>query len=65
MSFQLILNPRLVIDRVHTAVKITYNTKMNHIMLSFPDYYNSIFIDRFPYKYKNWLLHGILIIPVH
>ena len=49
---------RLVIDRVHTDVKITYNTKMKHIMVSFSDYYNSIFIDRVPYKHKNWQLHG-------
>ena len=44
----------LVIDKVHTDVKITYNTKMNHIMVSFADYCNSIFIDRAPYKHKNW-----------
>ena len=35
------------------------NTKMNHIMVSFLDYYNSIFIDRVPYKHKNWQLDGI------
>ena len=55
---------RFATDIVHTYVKITYNTKMNHIMVSLPDYYNSIFIDRFPYKHKSWQLHGILIIPV-
>ena len=33
---------------------------MNHIIVSFSDYYNSIFIDRVPYKHKNWQLHGIL-----
>ena len=49
----------LVIDKVHTDVKITYNTKMNHIMASFADYGNSIFIDRALYKHKNWQLHGI------
>ena len=32
-------------------------------MVSFSDYQNSIFIDRVPYKQKNWQLHGILIIP--
>ena len=31
---------------------------MNHIMVSFSDPY------RVPYKHKNWLFHGILIIPV-
>ena len=35
------------------------NTKMNHIMVSFLDYYNSIFIDRVPCKHKNWQLDGI------
>ena len=33
-------------------------------MVSFPDYYNSIFNDRAPYKHKNCQLHGSLIIPV-
>ena len=33
---------------------------MIHIMVSFSDYQNSIFIDRVPYKHKNWQLHGIL-----
>ena len=28
------------------------------------DHYNSIFIDRAPYKEKTWQFHGILIIPV-
>ena len=37
---------------------------MNHILVSLLDYYNSIFIERVPYKHKNWQLHGILIIPV-
>ena len=43
---------RLVIVRVHTDVKITYNTKISHIIVSFSDYCNSIFIDRVPYKHK-------------
>ena len=55
---------RLVIDKLYTNVKITYNTKMIHIMVSFSDYQNSIFIDRVPYKHKNWQLHGILQISV-
>ena len=38
---------------------------MNHTMVSFSDYQNSIFIDRFPHKHKNWQLHGILQISVH
>ena len=32
-------------------------------MVFFSDYYDSMFIDRFPYKHKNWQLHGILITP--
>ena len=52
---------RLVIDRVHTDKKITNNTKMNHIMVSFWDHHNSIFIDRAPSKYKDWKFNGILI----
>ena len=37
---------------------------MIHIMVSFSDYQNSIFIDRVPYKHENWQLHGILQIFV-
>ena len=55
---------RLVTDRLNTDIKTTYNTKMIHIMVSFSDYQNSIFIDRVPYKHKNWQLHGILQISV-
>ena len=33
-------------------------------MVSFSDHYNSIFIDRVPYKNINWQFHGILIIPL-
>ena len=35
------------IDRVYTDIKIPSNTKVNHIMVSFTDHYNAIFIDRF------------------
>ena len=55
---------RLVIDRLYTDVKITYNTKMIHIIKSFLDYLNSIFIDSVPYKHNNWQLHGILQVSV-
>ena len=37
---------------------------MIHIMVSLSDYQNSIFVDRVPYKYKNWQHHGILQIFV-
>ena len=53
----------MVIDRIHTNIKITNNTEMNRIMVSSSDHYKSIFIDRVPYKSKNWQFHGILIIP--
>ena len=40
------------IDWVYTDIKIASNTKINHIMVSFTDQYNAIFIDRFPWKSK-------------
>ena len=36
------------IDRFYTDVKIASNTKNNHMMVSFTDHYNAIFIDRLP-----------------
>ena len=54
----------LVLDSLYTDVKITYNTTMIPIVVSFSDYQNSIFIDRIPYKHKNWQLHGVLQISV-
>ena len=35
-----------------TDIKIANNTKINHIMVSFTDYYNVISIDRLPAKTK-------------
>ena len=40
------------IDMVYTDIKIAYNTKINHIIVSFTDHYNAIFIDRLPSKTK-------------
>ena len=40
------------IDRVYTDIKIASNTKINHIMVSLTDHYNTIFIDRFLSKTK-------------
>ena len=40
------------IDRVYTDIKIASNTKINHIIVSFTDYHNAIFIDRLPSKAK-------------
>ena len=43
---------RSKIDKVYTDIKIVSNTKINHIMVSFTDHYNAVFIDRFPSKTK-------------
>ena len=40
------------IDRIYTDLKIASNIKTNHIMISFTDHYNAIFIDIFPSKTK-------------
>ena len=40
------------INRVYTDIQIASNTKINHIMISFTDYYNSISIDRNELKSK-------------
>ena len=41
------------------------NTKINHIMVSFTDHYNAIFIDRFPSKTKigkdSWYFNNSLL----
>ena len=41
---------RSTIDRGYTDIKMTSNTKINHIMVPFTDYYNAIFIERFAQK---------------
>ena len=43
---------RSTINRVYTDTKMASNTKINHIMVSFTDHYNAIFIDRFSSKTK-------------
>ena len=49
---------------MHTDIKVANNTKMNRILVPFSDYYNSIFVDRVPYKHKTlYQRRGILIIP--
>ena len=40
------------IDKVYTDIKMASNTKINHIIVSFTDHYNAIFIDRLPSKTK-------------
>ena len=56
---------RSKIDRVYNYVKIASNTKMNHIMISFTDHYNAIFIDRFPSQTKigkdSWYFNNSLL----
>ena len=44
---------------VHTDIKITNNTKMNHIMVSFSDHCNSTFIDSVPDIHKNCQSYSI------
>ena len=39
-------------DMVYTDVQMASNTKINHIMVFFTDYYNTIFIERFLSKTK-------------
>ena len=50
------------IDGVYSDIKIASNTKINHIMVSFTDHYNAIFIDRLPSKLKLGKIPGTLII---
>ena len=56
---------RSTIDRVYTDIKMASNTKINHIMVSFTDHYNAIFIDRFPSKTKigkdSWYFNNSLL----
>ena len=53
------------IDRVYTGIKIRSNTKINHVIASFTDHYNAIFIDRFPSKTKigknSWYFNNSLL----
>ena len=53
------------IDRVYTDIKKASNTKINHIMVSFTDHHNAIFIDRFPLKSKigrdSWCFNNSLL----
>ena len=37
---------RCKINRVYTGIKIANNTKINHMMVSFTDHYNTISLDR-------------------
>ena len=53
------------IDGVYADIKIASNTKINHIMVSFTDHYNAIFIDRLPSKTKtgkdSWYFNNSLL----
>ena len=40
-------------DRVYTGIKTANNTKINHIMVSFTDYYSAISLDRISSKNKS------------
>ena len=51
------------IDRVYIDIKIASNIKINHIMVSFTDLYNTIsFYADSPQKLKLEKIHGALII---
>ena len=39
-------------DMAYTDIKIACNIKINHIIISFTDHYNTIYFDRFPSKDK-------------
>ena len=39
-------------DMTYTDIKIAYNIKINHIIISFTDHYNIIYFDRHPSKDK-------------
>ena len=50
---------------VYTDIKITCNSKINHIMVSFADHDNATFIGRFPSKTKiekySWYFNNFLL----
>ena len=49
----------------YTNIKIANNTNIIHIMVSFTDYYNAIYIDRLPSKTKirkdSWNFNNFLL----
>ena len=53
------------IDRVYTDINIASNTKIHHIMVSFTDHHNAIFIDRFSSQTKigkdSWYFNNSLL----
>ena len=53
------------IDRVYSNIKAVSNTKINHIMVSFTDHNNAVFIDRFSSKTKigkdSWYFNNSLL----
>ena len=46
------IQDRQGIERVYTDINIANNNKINHIMVSFTDHYNAIYIDRLYSKTK-------------
>ena len=57
-----IIHLRSRIDRIYADIKIPSNIKINHVMVSFTDHYDVIFIDRFPQRLKLEKTHGTLLI---
>ena len=50
---------RSTMGRAYTNIKMASNIKFNHIMVSFTDRFNVIFIERFPSKlnWKRFMVH--------
>ena len=49
-------------DRLSTDTKTSRNTKINHIMVSFTDDFNTVYIDKLPSKTRLEKIHDTLII---
>ena len=51
---------RSVTNRVYADIKITHDTKINYIMISFSDHCNAISIESFPENPKLSNIYSIL-----
>ena len=49
-------------DRLSTDTKTSRNTKINHLMVSFTDDFNAVYIDKLPSKTRLEKIHDTLII---
>ena len=59
---------KIQIDRFYTNIKIASNTRINHIMVSFTNHYNAIFVGRFPSQTKigkdSWYFNNSLCVSL-